>query len=88
MVHYAGFWNPNITDLIAQLWDLIETSSFRKNIKRIKDFKENDEDYNNKNDTYDKNNKEDNNKNDTYNKDDKDNNKDYNSEKVKHLIFR
>ena len=50
---------------IAQLWDLIETSSFREDIKGIKDIKYNDDDYNdkennNKNDTYDKNNKVDN----------------------------
>ena len=32
---------------IAQLWDLIETSSFCEDIKRIKD---NDDDYNNKED--------------------------------------
>ena len=44
---------------IAQLWDLIETSSFREDIKGIKD---NDDDYNDK---------EDNNKNDTYDKDNK-----------------
>ena len=44
---------------IAQLWDLIETSSFREDIK---DIKYNDDDYNDK---------EDNNKNDTYNKDNK-----------------
>ena len=42
MVHYAGFSNPNRTRLIAQLWDFIETSSFRDNIKGIKD---NDNDY-------------------------------------------
>lgn len=42
---------PNRTRLIAQLWDLIETSSFRK---------DNDDDYNdkNKNDTYNKFNKD------------------------------
>ena len=50
---------------IAQLWDLIETSSFREDIKGIKDIKENDDDYNDK---------EDNNKNETYDKDNKDNN--------------
>ena len=44
---------------IAQLWDLIETSSFREDIKSIKD---NDDNYNDK---------EDNNKNDTYDKDNK-----------------
>ena len=43
---------------IAQLWDLIETSSFREDIKGIKDIKDNDDDYNNK---------EDKNKNSTYN---------------------
>ena len=42
-----------------QFWDLIETSSFREDIKGIKD---NDDDYNDK---------EDNNTNDTYDKDDK-----------------
>ena len=52
---------------LAQLWDLIETSSFREDINSI--IKDNDDDYNDK---------EDNNKNYTYNKDDKDNNKDYN----------
>ena len=57
MVHYAGFWKPNRTRLIAQLWDFIETSSFREDIKGIKD---NDDDYNDK---------EDNNKNDSYDKD-------------------
>ena len=31
---------------IAQLWDLIETSSFREDIKGIKDIKYNDDDYN------------------------------------------
>ena len=46
----------------AQLWDLIETSSFREDIKDIKDIKYNDDDYNDK---------EDNNKNDTYDKDNK-----------------
>ena len=45
---------------IAQLWDLIETSSFREDIK---DIKYNDDDYNDK---------EDNNKNNTYEKDNKD----------------
>ena len=59
MVHYAGFWKPNRTRLIAQLWDLIETYSFRKDIKGSKD---NDDDYNNN---------EDKNKNNTYNKDNK-----------------
>ena len=54
---------------LAQLWDMIETSSFHK------DIKDNDDDYNDK---------EDNNKNETY---DKDNNKDYNSEKIRYLIF-
>ena len=39
MIHYAGFWNPNRTRLIAQLWDFIETSSFREDIKGIKDIK-------------------------------------------------
>ena len=54
---------------IAQLWDLIKTSSFCEDIKNIKD---NDDDYNDK---------EDNNNNDTYKKDDKVNNKDYKYEK-------
>ena len=45
MVHYAGFSNPNRTRLIAQLWDFIETSSFREDIKGIKDIKYNDNDY-------------------------------------------
>ena len=58
---------------IAQLWDLIETSSFREDINGIKNIKDNDDDYNNK---------EDNNKNDTYNKDDKVDNKDYKYDKV------
>ena len=53
---------------IAQLWDLIETSSFREDIKGIKDNKDNHDDYNNK---------EENNKNDTYDK----NNKDYKCDK-------
>ena len=44
MVHYARFWKPNRTRLIAQLWDFIETSSFRDNIKGIKDIKDNDND--------------------------------------------
>ena len=44
MVHYAGFWKPNKTRLIAQLWDFIETFSFRDNIKGIKDIKDNDND--------------------------------------------
>ena len=50
---------------IAQLWDLIESSSFCediKGIKGIKDIKDNDDDFNDK---------EDNNKNDTYDKDNK-----------------
>ena len=50
---------------IAQFWDLIESSSFCEDIK---DIKENDDDYNNK---------EDNNKQDIYDKD----NKDYKYEK-------
>ena len=45
MVHYAGFWKPNRTRLIAQLWDFIETSSFPEDIKGIKDIKDNDDDY-------------------------------------------
>ena len=45
MVHYAWFWNPNRTRLVAQLWDFIETSSFREDIKGIKDLKYNDNDY-------------------------------------------
>ena len=53
---------------IAQLWDLVETSSFREDIKGIKDNKDNHDDYNNK---------EENNKNDTYDK----NNKDYKCDK-------
>ena len=53
---------------IAHLWDLIETSSFREDIKGIKDNKDNHDDYNNK---------EENNKNDTYDK----NNKDYKCDK-------
>ena len=57
---------------IAQLWDLIETSSFRENIKVIKDIKDNDDDYNNK---------EENNKNNTYDKDNKVDNKDYKYDK-------
>ena len=57
---------------IAQLWDLIETSSFREDIKAIKDIKENDDDYNAK---------EDNNNNNTYDKDDKVHNKDYKYDK-------
>ena len=75
MVHYAGFWKPNRTRLIAQLWDLIETSSFREDIKRIKgikDIKDNDDDYNDKKDK---------NKNDTYIKDSKVDNKDYKYDK-------
>ena len=68
MIHYAAFWKPNRTRLIAQLWDLIETSSFREDIKGIKDIKDNDDDYNDK---------ENHNKNDTYYKDNMDNNKDY-----------
>ena len=70
MIHYAGFWNPNRTRAIAQLWDLIETSSFCEDIKGIKD---NDDDYNDK---------EDNNKNETYDKYDKVDNKDYKYDKV------
>ena len=57
---------------IAQLWDLIETYSFRKDIKGIKDIKDNDADYNDK---------EDNNTNDTQDKDDKVHNKDYKYDK-------
>ena len=72
MIHYAGFWNPNRTRAIAQLWDLIETSSFCEDIKGIKDIKDNDDDYNDK---------EDNNKKDTYNKDDKVDKKDYKYDK-------
>ena len=44
---------------LAQLWDLIETSSFREDIKSIKDIKDNDDDYNDKEDN-NKNNKVDN----------------------------
>ena len=72
MIHYAGFWNPNRTRAIAQLWDLIETSSFCEDIKGIKDIKDNDDDYNDK---------EENNTNDTYNKDDKVDKKDYKYDK-------
>ena len=54
---------------IAQLWDLIETSSFCEYIKGIKD---NDDDYNNK---------EDNNKNNTYDKGNEIDNKDYKYDK-------
>ena len=50
----------------AQLWDLIETSSF------CEDIKDNDDDYNNK---------EGNTKNDTYNKNNKVDNKDYKYDK-------
>ena len=76
---------------IAQLWDLIETSSFCEDIKGIKDIKDNDDDYNDK---------EDNNKNNTYDKDNKVDNKDYKYDhlemsvcvnvintKVRHLLF-
>ena len=42
---------------IAQLLDLIETSSFHVDIKGIKDIKDNDNEYNNNNNTYDKENK-------------------------------
>ena len=45
MIHYAAFWKPNRTRLIAQLWDLIETSSFREDIKGIKYINDNDDDY-------------------------------------------
>ena len=51
---------------------MIETSSFREDIKGIKDSKDNDDDYNNK---------EDNNKNDTYDKDNKVDNMDYKCDK-------
>ena len=44
---------------LSQLWDLIETSSFREDIKSIKDIKDNDDDYNDKEDN-NKNNKVDN----------------------------
>ena len=44
MVHYAGFWKPNRARLIVQLWDLIDTSSFREDINGIKDIKDNDDD--------------------------------------------
>ena len=54
---------------IAQLWDLLDTSSFPEDIKGIKD---NDDDYNNE---------EDNNKKETYNKDDKVDKKDYKYDK-------
>ena len=57
---------------IAQLWDLIETSSFCEDIKGIKNIKDNDDDNNDK---------EDNNKNDTYYKDNMVDNKDYKSDK-------
>ena len=72
MVHYAGFWKPNRTRLIAQLWDLIETSSFFEDIKGIKDIKDNVDNYNDK---------EDKNKNNTNNKDNKVDNKDYKYDK-------
>ena len=68
MIHYAGFSNPNRTRPIAQLWDFIETSSFREDIKGIKDIKDIDDEYNDK---------EDKNKNDTYDKDNKVDKKDY-----------
>ena len=70
MVHYAGFWKPNRTRLIAQLWDLIETSSFREDIKGVMD---NDDDFNEQ---------EDKNKNETYDKDNKVDNKDFKHDKV------
>ena len=72
MVHYAGFWKPYRTRLIAQFWDLIETSSFRVDVKVIKDIKDNDDDYNGK---------EDNNKNDTYDKENMVDKKDYKYDK-------
>ena len=52
MVHYAGFWKPNRTRLIPQLWDLIETSSFREDIKGI--GLDDDYDNNNKDNEEDK----------------------------------
>ena len=62
---------------IAQLWDLIETSSFRKDIKGIMAIKDNDADYNDK---------KDNNTNDTYNKDDKVDKKD--RSKIENFIIK
>ena len=71
MIHYAAFQKPNRTHLIAQLWDLIETSSFREDIKDIDDFYKD---------------KEDKNKNDTYDKDNKVNNKDYKYDKERSVL--
>ena len=61
---------------ISQLWDLIVSSSFCEDIKGIngtKDIKDNDDDFNNK---------EDNNKNDTYDKDGKVVNKHYKYDQI------
>ena len=57
---------------IAQFSDFIETSRFREDMKGIKQNKDNDDDYNNK---------EDKNKNDTYDKNNKVDNKDYKYDK-------
>ena len=57
---------------IAQLWNLIETSSFREDIQGIKDIKYSDDDYNDK---------KDNNENNTYDKDDMLDKKDYKYDK-------
>ena len=62
---------------IAQLWDFIETSSFREDIKGIKDIKDKDDDYNDK---------EENNMNNTYNKDDKVDKKD--RSKIENFIIK
>ena len=61
---------------IAQLWDLIETSSFCEDIKGIK---VNDDDYNDK---------EDNNMNNTYDKDDRVDKKDYKYDKDSSALGR
>ena len=62
---------------IAQFSDFIETSRFREDMKGIKQNKDNDDDYNNK---------EDKNKNDTYDKDNKVNNKDYKYDKERSVL--
>ena len=66
--------NKDSSDMtkIAQFWDFIETSSFREDIKGIKDIQDNDDDYNDK---------EESNKNDSYDKDNKVDNKDYKYDK-------
>ena len=66
-------------NLREQLWDLMETSSFRVDVKSIKDIKDNDDDYNDK---------EDNNKNDTYDKDNKVDKKDYKFDKDSSALGR